>query len=115
MSQLLYLPLPPGPANIFHSCKHKEVEDMFIQMRSAGHVTAFVRTTASRICEYIPFFLEYEYVHATLTSVCKSQNSSLKETFIFASYKQGSGNLFVLQMRSRSCHNFCAYRCLQDL
>jgi hypothetical protein len=35
---------------------------LFVQMRSAGHVTAFVLSTASRTCEYIPFSLECKYV-----------------------------------------------------
>jgi hypothetical protein len=32
---------------------------LFVQMRSAGHVTAFVFTTALRTCKYIPFSLEW--------------------------------------------------------
>jgi hypothetical protein len=44
---------------------NKEVENMFVQMRSVGHVTTFVLTTASRTCAYIPFSLECEYVLAT--------------------------------------------------
>jgi hypothetical protein len=54
--------LKETPSSFLHA--NKEVQNMFVQMRSAGHVTAFVFTTALRTCKYIPFSLECEYVLA---------------------------------------------------